>query len=86
MKKGIQFILGLAIIGLVYVVANLIYTPLSFDQQLEERNAEVIVKLKDIRAAQRAYKSKYQQFTGDFDSLINFILNDSLTMERKLVD
>ena len=86
MKKGIQFILGLAIIGLVYVVANLIYTPLSFEQQLEERNAEVIVKLKDIRAAQRAYKSKYQQFTGDFDSLINFILNDSLTMERKLVD
>ena len=86
MKKGIQFILGLAIIGLVYVVANLIYTPLSFDQQLEERNAEVIVKLKDIRAAHRAYKSKYQQFTGDFDSLINFILNDSLTMERKLVD
>ena len=86
MKKGIQFILCLAIIGLVYVGANLIYTPLSFDQQLEERNAEVIVKLKDIRAAQRAYKSKYQQFTGDFDSLINFILNDSLTMERKLVD
>ena len=86
MKKGIQFILGLAIIGLVYVVANLIYTPISFDQQLEERNAEVIVKLKDIRAAQRAYKSKYQQFTGNFDSLINFILNDSLTMERKLVD
>ena len=86
MKKGIQFILGLAIIGLVYVVANLIYTPLSFEQQLEERNAEVIVKLKDIRAALRAYKSKYQQFTGDFDSLINFILNDSLTMERKLVD
>ena len=86
MKKGIQFILGLAIIGLVYVVANLIYTPISFEQQLEERNAEVIVKLKDIRAAQRAYKSKYQQFTGNFDSLINFILNDSLTMERKLVD
>lgn len=86
MKKGIQFILGLAIIGLVYVVANLIYTPLSFEQQLEERNAEVIVKLKDIRAAQRAYKSKYQQFTGDFDSLIYFILNDSLEMERKLVD
>ena len=86
MKKGIQFILGLAIIGLVYVVANLIYTPISFDNQLAERNAEVIVKLKDIRAAQRAYKSKYQQFTGDFDSLINFILNDSLTMERKLVD
>ena len=68
------------------MVATLIHTPLSFEKQLEERNADVIVKLKDIRAAERAYKSKYQQFTGDFDSLIYFILNDSLEMERKLVD
>ena len=86
MKKAVQFILGLVIIGLIYVVATLISTPLSFEKQLETRNAEVIVKLKDIRAAERAYKSKYQQFTGDFDSLIYFILNDSLEMERKLVD
>ena len=86
MKKAVQFILGLVIIGLIYVVATLIHTPLSFEKQLEERNADVIVKLKDIRAAERAYKSKYQQFTGDFDSLIYFILNDSLEMERKLVD
>ena len=86
MKKAVQFILGLVIVGLVYVVATLISTPLSFEKQLETRNAEVIVKLKDIRAAERAYKSKYQQFTGDFDSLIYFILNDSLEMERKLVD
>ena len=86
MKKAVQFILGLVIIGLIYVVATLIHTPLSFEKQLETRNAEVIVKLKDIRAAERAYKSKYQQFTGDFDSLIYFILNDSLEMERKLVD
>ena len=86
MKKAVQFILGLVIVGLIYVVATLIHTPLSFEKQLEVRNADVIVKLKDIRAAERAYKSKYQQFTGDFDSLINFIMNDSLTMERKLVD
>ena len=86
MKKVIQFLLGLVIIGLIYVVAILIHTPLSFDKQLKTRNADVIVKLKDIRAAERAYKSKYQRFTNDFDSLINFILNDSLEMERKLVD
>ena len=86
MKKVIQIILGLGIVALIYVVANLIHTPLSFENQLESRNAVVIVKLKDIRAAQRAYKSKYQQFTGNFDSLIHFILTDSLEMERKLVD
>ena len=86
MKKAVQFLLGLVIIGLIYVVATLIHTPLSFEKQLEERNADVIVKLKDIRAAERAYKSKYQCFTNNFDSLIYFILNDSLEMERKLVD
>ena len=86
MKKGIQIILGLVIVALIYVVADLIHTPLKFEQQLKERNAEVIVKLKDIRSAERAFKRKYQYFTGDFDSLINFILTDSLEMERKLVD
>lgn len=86
MKKGIQIFLGLVIVALIYVIADMIHTPLKFEQQLKERNAEVIVKLKDIRAAERAYKSKYQRFTNDFDSLINFILNDSLEMERKLVD
>ena len=86
MKKGIQIFLGLVIIGLIYVIANQIYTPLKFENQLKERNAAVIAKLKDIRSAERAFKSKYQHFTADFDSLINFIMNDSLEMERKLVD
>ena len=86
MKKGIQIFLGLVIVALVYVIADMIHTPLKFEQQLKERNAEVITKLKDIRSAERAFKSKYQYFTSDFDSLINFILTDSLEMERKLVD
>ena len=86
MKKGIQIFLGLVIVALVYVIADMIHTPLKFEQQLKERNAAVIVKLKDIRSAERAFKSKYQYFTNDFDSLINFILTDSLEMERKLVD
>lgn len=86
MKKAAQIILGLAIIGLIWWIAALISQPLSFEKQLKERNAVVIEKLKDIRTAERAYKSKYKKFTGDFDTLIYFILNDSLQMERKLVD
>ena len=86
MKKGIQIFLGLVIIALIYVITMQIHNPLSFEKQVKERNAEVIVKLKDIRAAERAYKSKYQRFTNNFDSLIHFVLNDSLEMERKLVD
>ena len=80
MKKAIQIFLGLVIVGLIYVIATLIHNPLSFEKELKTRNAEVVVKLKAIRAAERAYKSKYQQFTNNFDSLIYFILNDSLEM------
>lgn len=86
MKKGIQLLLALVIIGLVYVVTMQIHTPLSFDKQLKTRNAAVTAKLKDIRTAERAFKGKYQHFTGDFDSLINFVLTDSIEFEFKLVD
>ena len=86
MKKAVQIILGLVIVALVWWIASLISQPLSFEKQVKERNAVVIEKLKDIRTAERAYKSKYKKFTGNFDTLIYFILNDSLQMERKLVD
>ena len=86
MKKAVQIILGIVIVALIWWIASLIAQPLSFEEQLKERNAVVIEKLKDIRTAERAYKSKYKKFTGNFDTLIHFILNDSLQMERKLVD
>lgn len=86
MKKAVQIILGLVIVALIWVIASLIARPLSFEKQLNERNAVVIEKLKDIRTAERAYKSKYKKFTDNFDTLVHFILNDSLQMERKLVD
>ena len=86
MKKGIQLLLALVIIGLIYVIAVQIHTPLSFDKQMKVRNAAVIAKLKDIRTAERAFKGKYQHFTDNFDTLINFVLTDSIEFEFKLVD
>lgn len=85
-KKIFQIILGLVIIGLVYVVYKQISTPIKFEDELKQRSAVVIDRIKDIRSAERAFKSKYQRFTADFDTLAHFILNDSLTMERRLVD
>ena len=86
MKRIFQIILGVAIIGLVYVIYVQISTPLNFNKELAKKKAEFIERIKDIRTAQRAFKSKYQHFTGTFDSLENFILNDTLELERKLVD
>ena len=87
MKKNIlQIILGLVIVALVYVIYDQISTPIRFENELAARKAQVIERIKDIRTAQRAYKSKYQHFTGDFDTLTAFILNDTLELERKIVD
>ncbi len=86
MKRIIQIILAVVIVALVYIIYDQISTPIRFDNELAARKAQVIERIKDIRTAQRAYKSKYQRFTGDFDTLTAFILNDTLELERKIVD
>lgn len=85
-KKIFQILLAILIVGLVWVIYVQISTPIKFENEMKQKKAAVIEQIKDIRSAERAYKIKNQRFTGDFDSLARFILNDSLEMERKLVD
>lgn len=86
MKKIAQILLALVILAFVYVIYQQISTPIRFENDLKSKSAQVIERIKDIRTAERAFKTKYQKFTADFDTLANFILNDTLEMERKLVD
>ena len=86
MKKLFQIILAVAIVGLVYVIYVQISTPIRFDKETKAKKAQVIDRIKDIRMAQRAFKSKYQHFTASFDSLSAFVLTDTLELERKIVD
>jgi len=85
-KKIAQIVLAFVIVALVYVIYQQISTPIKFDKELATRQASVIERIKDIRTAERAFKSKYMRFTGSFDSLEQFILTDTLELERKLVD
>ncbi len=86
MKKIAQILLAVVIVAFVYVIYKQISTPIRFENDLKSKRAQVIARIKDIRTAERAYKSKYQKFTADWDTLANFILNETLEMERKLVD
>ena len=86
MKKLFQIILAVAIVGLVYVIYVQISTPIRFDKETKAKKAQVIDRIKDIRTAQRAFKSKYQHFTASFDSLSAFVLTDTLELKRKIVD
>lgn len=86
MKKLAQIILAVVIIALIYVIYVQISTPIRFEQELKTKKAQVIDRIKDIRTAERSFKSKYQRFTGSFDTLIAYVLNDTLELERKIVD
>ena len=89
-KKSIQIILQLAlavvVLGLAYWVYLLISTPIKFENEQKQREAAVIERIKDIRTAERTFKSKYQRFTADFDTLINFVLTEQMEGERKKID
>ena len=89
-KKSVQIILQLAlavvVLGLVYWVYTLISTPIKFENEQKQRETAVIERIKDIRTAERTFKSKYQRFTADFDTLINFVLTEQMEGERKIID
>lgn len=82
MKKVIQIVLAVVIIGLAYVLYKQITNPLEFKKIKAARETVITGRLKDIRTAQRAFKQMNQRFTGSFDTLINFVLHDSMVFER----
>ena len=81
-KAAIQIVLAVVVIGLAFVVYRQLTIPLQFDKEVEKRSAAVIDRIKDIRSAERAYKQVYDKYCGNFDSLIAFVLTDSMVYER----
>ena len=83
---AIQAILLPVVLGLGYWLYVVISTPIKFEADLAARKSAVIERIKDIRKAERTFKSKNQRFTANFDTLINFILTEKMEGERKLID
>jgi hypothetical protein len=72
-KTALQIILILVIILLGFLIFESIMTPIRFNHERQQREDVTIQRLKDIRTAQIAFKSEYERYTGDFDSLITFL-------------
>jgi hypothetical protein len=72
-KKVIQVILVLAVLILSYFIYDSIQQPIRFNKEQERRYNAAIIRLKDIRTAQIAYKNVNGRYTGSFDTLIGFI-------------
>ncbi|WP_339664520.1 hypothetical protein [Maribacter arcticus] len=73
MKTIIQIVLWVGCIALGYLIYNSITGPINFKEVKQERYAQVIAKLKDIRNSQDAYKTVNGKYANDFNSLISFI-------------
>ncbi|MBP3426426.1 MAG: hypothetical protein J6K81_06905 [Rikenellaceae bacterium] len=84
MKKIIQVLLAVVIVALGYYAVDMVYSSIRFQNQTAARKAVVIERIKDIRSAQRSFKQVNQRYTSSFDTLISFVLNDSLEFEKKL--
>ena len=55
------------------IVSPQISTPIHFENELKERKAQVIERIKDVRTAQRAFRAEYQRYAENFDELERFL-------------
>ncbi len=84
MRTVIQVLLIIVAVGLTYFIYKGIQRPIQFEQSKEARYNATIERLKEIRKAQVAYKDVYGHFTGSWDTLIDFVKNDSIINVRKI--
>lgn len=76
MKKVINVILALCVLGLAYIFYGSIMKPIRFDQEKTARDKAVIARLIDIRTAQVEFHNQNGGlYTASFDSLIDFVKN-----------
>ena len=85
MKKVLTIVV-LPIIAIVigYLIYTSIQEPVIFEKQRKFRESIGIERLKDIRTLQVAYKSKYNKFTSNIDSLIDFYNTGVITVIKQV--
>ncbi|MDO9634970.1 MAG: hypothetical protein Q7J05_08045 [Paludibacter sp.] len=83
MKTTIKTLLILAIIALAYFCFMSVMTPIRFERVRAEREKVVIQNLMSLRAAQLEHRDQKGYYTGDLDSLINFIKTGKKKMVLK---
>ena len=79
MKTVINLVLVVCAVVLIYICYASIMGPINFDKAKSVRDAAVIARLIDIRKAQAEYRNmNNQQYTDNFDTLIDFVNNGKL--------
>ena len=83
-QKTIRLILWPVIIILAWFVYRSPISLKEFQEESNYRKSAVVQSLKDIRTAQVAYKDKYRVYADNFNSLLNFVNNDSIALIKAI--
>ena len=74
MKKGLNLLLAVTIVGLGYICYRSIMGPIEFGDERELREKAIIARLIDIRTAQVEYRNITKAgYSDNLDSLIEFV-------------
>ncbi len=84
MKKGINVILGICVVGLLFICWRSIRDTEDFDATVEARENVVKARLMEIRSAEEAYKAQHEgEYCADWSVLINFVKDGKLPVIMK---
>lgn len=82
MRWLVSILLLAATVFYAYKIYESVMKPINFDRNKKVRYAKVIDRLKIIRDAEIKFNERYQRYTADKDSLIDFIKNGKLPIIR----
>lgn len=84
MKTVYQIVLAILIVVIAYFVYESIMSPIRFEKEKNKRYDVTIQRLKDVRTAQVAYRSRYSKYTGSFDTLITFLKEGQFKVVKQI--
>jgi len=84
MKKGINVILGICVVGLLFICWRSIKDTENFDATVAARENVVKARLMEIRSAEEAYKAQHDgEYCADWSVLIDFVKHGKLPIIMK---
>ena len=84
MKKGINLILSICVVGLLFICWRSIVDTTDFEEDVVSRESVVKARLMEIRSAEEAYKAQHNgEYCADWSVLIDFVKNGKLPVIMK---
>lgn len=74
------------LVGLGYFLYETIMDPIRYEQAKEKQHSKVIERLIQIRSVQLAYREEYGTYAHDWDELLRFANEDSITIITTIGD